>query len=435
MKELFHLRSAIQHPGFKGLHKVRRCQILTNAANLLNTLGRSAEAVEYWNRALEIIPHFGMALGNRGFGLMYYARTLYDSSHAITMMKFAHDDLRQATAEQAVFESPGYATIKEAMAREADEIATHIDLEKVANSINLEDHSLGRSKKERNYRKWCLQHRLFLMPLNDLGPYPIAARDILTLPNLVLDIKEPPTLLGLYNQLKQEYIAARYLYYEAKECSGCHYADREVLLYNTLDYPAYSISVEKVKFAFRSIFSLFDKIAFFINAYWRLGMLERSISFRSIWYVKPKRGQPNHLRNCFSVYENLPLRGLFWLSKDLLEKDTELNETTEPDAETLSTIRNHLEHKYLKVHNWPWTHQNYADPIHDTLRDSLAYSLTREDFEAKTLRLIKLARASLIYLSLAVHREEQIRAKRRGGGVVVPMVLNTFPDSWKRSYK
>ena len=34
---------------------------------------------------------------------------------------------------------------------------------------------LGRSKKEREYRIWVLQNRLFLNPLNDLGTNPIAS--------------------------------------------------------------------------------------------------------------------------------------------------------------------------------------------------------------------------------------------------------------------
>lgn len=432
LRELLHLRTALRHSGFKQLDKVRRCQILTNAANLLNTLGRCTEAIEYWNRALDIIPHFGMAVGNRGYGFMSYARTLYDQGHAIAMMKFAHDDLRQATAPSAFFESTGYDEVKEAMAREADDIAAHIDLEKVAASLELENYSLGRSKGERAYRSWCLERRLFLTPLNDLEPYPIAARDILILPNLVLGIGEPPTLIAFFNQLKQEFVAARYMYYEGTREDKPHFADRGVLLYDTLDYPAYSLAVERVKVAYRMTYSLFDKLAFFINAYWRLNMEERSINFRSVWYSTSKKGKPQTLRDCFIGYENWPLRGLFWLSKDLLEKGTELADTMEPDAEALNTIRNHLEHKYLKVHDWPWTSERDADAIHDSLRDSLAYSVTRGDLDAKSLRLLKLARAGLIYLSLAVHREEQLRAEQRGDGLVMPMELDTWPDDWKR---
>lgn len=430
--ELFHLRSALRHPGFKQLDKVRRCQILTNAANLLNTLGRCTEAIEYWNRALEIIPSFGMALGNRGYGLKSYARILHYHGHAVAMMKFAHDDLRQATAPGAFFESEGYEEVKDAMVRAADDISAHIDIEKVAASLELDNYSLGQSEDEREYRRWCLEHKLFLTPLNDLGPYPIAARDVLTLPDLVVDVGDSPTHVAFYNQLKQEYVASRYLYYEGIRKDGSHFADRGVVLLDTLDYPAYSLSVERVKAAYRMAYSLFDKLAFFINDYWKVGLNERAINFRSVWHTVPKRKQPHALRDCFSVYENWPLRGLYWLSRDLLESDTEQADTMEPDAEALKTIRNHLEHKYLKVHGWPWTSDLDMEAVDDSLRDSMAYSVTRGDLEAKALRVLKLARASLIYLSLAVHREEYLRNEQRGDGLVMPMELNTLPDDWKR---
>jgi len=43
--------------------------------------------------------------------------------------------------------------------------------------------------------------------------------------------------------------------------------------------------------------------------------------------------------------------------------------------------------------------------------------------EAKTLHILKLVRAALIYLSLAVHREEAIRDAARPEGLVAPMPL------------
>jgi len=430
VKALFHLRTAIRHKGFEQLDKFRRCQILTNTANVFNTLGRSTEAIEYWNRALEIIPNFGMALGNRGSGLMHYAPTLYDKGHIAIILKHAHADLRHATSSHAFFECPDYDDIKEGMAREADKIAAYFDLEKLTAVVDLEHHSLGRSKKEKNYRRWCLHHRLFLSPLNDLGPYPIAAHDVMTLPDIVLGAKEPPSLIGFYNQLKQEYIAARYLYYEGKENSKRHYADNGVLLYNTLDYPEYSVSVEQIKAAFRMAYSLFDKIAYFTNTYWRLGIPEKLINFRSVWYEK--KGKAVVIRHCFKDYENWPLRGLFWLSKDLFEKNTELAETMEPDAEALNSIRNHLEHKYLKVHSLLFSIQRQAGPISDMFCDTLAYSIIREELEAKALRLLKLARAALIYLSLGVHQEEKHRLQQRGDKMVMPMMLSAWKDDWKR---
>lgn len=433
LKQLFHLRSAIRHQGFSQLDQFRRCQIFTNTANLLNTIGRMPEAIEYWDRALALIPNFGMALGNRGYGLKHYAFCMYDRGHAVTLMKFAHDNLRKAGADDAFFEAPGHEQVQEAMANEADDIAAHVDLGKLVKTLDLENHTLGRSEKERAYRRWCLGQRLFLNPLNDLGPYPIAARDILALPGLVVSIGEPPTLIGFYNQLKQEYVAARYFYYEGVNHDSPHFADRDVLLLNTLDYPVYAVAVERIKVSWRMAYSLFDKIAFFINDYWKLEMPERSISFHSVWQgPKQKKGHPGPRKKIFGGYQNLPLRGLYWLSKDLLENEAELADTMEPDAQSIKTIRDHLEHKYLKVHDWMWAPERYAEPVFAPFRDSLAYSIRRDELESKALRLLKLARAGLIYLSLAVHREERLRSASRDEGLVMPMQLDTWQDQWKR---
>jgi len=55
----------------------------------------------------------------------------------------------------------------------------------------------------------------------------------------------------------------------------------------------------------------------------------------------------------------------------------------------------------------------------------------REEFELKTLKLIKLARAALIYLSLAVHTEEHKRDQEKEAGKVMPTQLEKYDDGWK----
>jgi hypothetical protein len=209
----------------------------------------------------------------------------------------------------------------------------------------------------RRYRHWCLQNRLFLNPLNDLGAHSIAGGDVLTLPDFVTAIDEPPTLIGFFNQMKQEFASARWLYYEGVHAHDPHLSDRDVLLFNTLDYPSYGLAV------------------------------------------------------------------------DLVEKDFE--DVMEPDAEALYKIRNHLEHKYLKVQEIliPRTPDTKSSSL---WVDRLAYSVQREVFEAKTLRLLRLARAALIYSSLGMHCEEIRRRKNKGKTMTAPMILDIWDDEWKR---
>jgi hypothetical protein len=82
-------------------------------------------------------------------------------------------------------------------------------------------------------------------------------------------------------------------------------------------------------------------------------------------------------------------------------------------------IRNHLEHRYLKIHE---RNPVYALPSPKIYKDRLALFVQRGDFEAKALRVLKLARVAMIHLCLAMHREENIRAKTNTG-FAMPMTL------------
>jgi hypothetical protein len=232
----------------------------------------------------------------------------------------------------------------------AADIADRLDLESAREDL-LRKFGLGRSRAERAYRAWALDNRLFLNPMNDLGSYSIAARDVLHLPTLTTGISDagpgPPVAFGFYNQLKQEFVSARWLCFDGLTEHRAHFSDRDTHLYDTLSIPAYSLALEKSKAAFRMAYSLFDKIAFFINHYFRVGVPERAVSFRGVWYER--KGDPKPLSAVFKDRENWPLRGLYWLSKDLYEPS--FQKVAEPDAEGLAELRNHLEHKYCQVHD------------------------------------------------------------------------------------
>jgi hypothetical protein len=248
-----------------------------------------------------------------------------------------------------------------------------------------------------------LRHRLFINPLNDLGAHAIAARDVLTLPSTSADIStssaSPPAIYGFFNQMKQEFVSARFSLFQGMTARGQHYSDRDVLLYDTLDHPAYGLATERVRSAFRTAYSLFDKIAFFLNSYLQVGLKPTAVSFDRVWR-ETKGTRP--LLQRFEAHPNWPLRGLFWVSKDLFEPDA--HGVTDPDASELADIRNYLEHRYVQLHGL----DGLAAPLLASPND-LTQSLLISRFEDKTLHLMKLARAALIYLSLAVHREEAIR--------------------------
>lgn len=424
LHEIYWLRYAIQNESFSELDPLRQAQILVNTGNILSHIGRPIEAIEYWKRALGTTPRFAMAMGNLGFGYETYAKLLYDKGHAVVMLKAAYDSLRAIEGGNTLWDNPEFNSVKQQMLDRALLISSHIDI-KQTESISLDGFSLGKTKSEEKYRLWVLENFLFLNPLNDIGSHTIAAQDILHLPDMVTDLGDPPSLIGFYNQLKQEFVSARYSFWQGSLTAMSykrHFSDNNVILVNTLDYPAYGVAIEQIKFAFRSAYSLFDKIAFFINEYWALGVPAEKISFHSVWSEKKNVGFS--LRQEFLGYPNLCLRGLYWLSKEFSDKDRDhgvsLGKVMEPDADQLRTIRNHLEHRYLKVHDdiWGFAREHETRQFSDTL----AYHLTLTELAEKTLRLLKRAREALIYLSLAIHQEEQLRTEKRPG-IAMPMTL------------
>lgn len=80
--------------------------------------------------------------------------------------------------------------------------------------------------------------------------------------------------------------------------------------------------------------------------------------FKKIWYIEQKRDKRKlkssdekrlTLNPYFTQKNNLPLFGLFRISKDLFEDDIRFIDSLEPGAKEWYKIQNHLEHKFLKL--------------------------------------------------------------------------------------
>jgi hypothetical protein len=207
------------------------------------------------------------ARANRGRGLMHYAGALYDSGHAEAFAFHAHLDLVKAVELISKHPHLGNYRLISFFSKSAEQIAHHYDIEAIGKEYKPDAWDIGTDLTERAYRRWCLDNILFLSPLNDIEAASTAARDIMSLPNFITEINGPPIVVGMFNELKQEFVSARWMLWEGVWLDESHFSDREVLLYNTLDYPAYGLSVEKVKIAFRMAYSILDKIAYFLNHY------------------------------------------------------------------------------------------------------------------------------------------------------------------------
>lgn len=423
-QEIYHFRMALDPDGIAEIRDIEACKTYTNLGNALSEVGRVVEAIRCWNHALEIDPAFAQAKGQKGIGFHSYARAHYDNGHTATFLRAAYEQLDEAVAADGLF-----PPMKEYFEGVQQHIADQFKPGVLDEEMEFEEYSLGDSDEEKKYRQWCLEQTLFLNPLNDLGANSIAAQDILHLGSVSgEESSKIVSCVGFYNQMKQEYVSARYLLYEGLYNDEPHFSDKDVRLENTLDYPVYSFNAEKVRIAMRMAYSLFDKIASFIQYYFDLSHIpSHKLNFGNVWYKSQGR---NKLAPAFDGHENWALRGLFWLSKDLeFFSEMYVESSMDPGAKELRDTRNELEHGYLKLHEPMWV----GPDAESRLRDDLAISLYRSDFEELSLKSLRKARSALIYLSLAIQREEQAKNENLDDDeILAPVRLGRWEDEWKR---
>lgn len=423
-QEIYHFRMALDPEEIDALRTIEACKIYTNLGNALSEVGRVVEAIRCWNLALEVDPDFAPAKCQKGIGFQSYARALYDQGHSATFLRAAYDQLDEAVEDNDLF-----PPMKEYFEGVQQHLEDQFKPGVLDEEMEFEEYSLGDSDEEKQYRQWSLEQTLFLNPLNDVGPHSIAAQDILHLGSVSgEESSKIISCVGFYNQMKQEYVSARYLLYEGLNTDETHFSDKNVRLENTLDYPVYSFNAEKVRIAMRMAYSLFDKVASFIQYYFELLHIQpHKLNFGNVWYKS--QGQ-NKLAPAFDGLENWALRGLFWLSKDLeFFSEMYVEDSMDPGAKELRDTRNELEHGYLKLHEPMWVGPDDESRIQDVL----STSCYRDDLEQLSLKSLRKARAALIYLSLSIQQEE--RVKKEGledDELLAPLHLDNWEDEWKR---
>lgn len=420
-KEILHFREALEPDEVEEIYEQELCKIYTNLGNALSGIGRYIEAIYCWDQALETDSDFSQAKGQKGIGLFHYARSHYDLGHSASLLRVAYKQITEA------LEGNLFPNMRDRFVNYQNKVEELFKPGELENRQDFEEYSLGDTEKEKEYQIWCLNNTLFLNSLNDITSKSIAGSDILHLGSVTSeDSNRIVSSVGFFNRLKQEYISARYLLYKGIHGEGVHFSDKEVYLENTLDYPSYSLNTEKTRTSFRIAYSLFDKIATFIQHYFDLSHIEDpGPHFDQVWYKS--RGK-NDLAPEFKKRENWALRGLFWLSKDLeYSNSMYVEDSLEPGAEELRSLRNKLEHEYVKLHDDLWT----GSVSDKSVEDELAKSLYLSTFKEKTMKVLQKTRAGIIYLALAINEEEG-RKKQDRGDAKIPLYLGKYEDEWKR---
>lgn len=200
------------------------------------------------------------------------------------------------------------------------------------------------------------------------------------------------------------------------------------MLINTLDYPVYGLAIEKVKAAYRAIYSLFDKVAYFLNEYFELGLERGKVSYYRVWSPEKTKGDTKKLIDITD--RNYPLFGMWWLFKDI--RNIQVSNTdkyVDPVMSQISKIRNAMEHTYLKVLDTKMM------VFSEGRKDELAYNISFLDFEKSIISLLKYAREAIILLVLSVKSEEERKEESLTlDKSVMSMYTDKYEDEWKQIF-
>ena len=435
-QEIYYFRKAKLQKSFKEFDITIQIAVNVNLGNAFSHYGRTLNAIKYFNNALGLKffnknimdhPNFVLANLNQASVFETYATLAYDTNHACIFSQFAYkilketEELLTSCLRKYKDDSNYYGGINKNVQQKLEFYKQHWNVADLEDLNFFQNYEAKYSTNENKYRDWCLQNKLFLNPLNDLGNYQIASYDPLSLPSLTTPIDDGfPKYITYFNQMKQEYITYRQLLYEGKNKKTPQFYNKETSITNDYDYNLYDLNIEKIKLAYRGFYSIFDKIAFFINEYFHIGLHDTKVDFRKIWYDFDKKEKVPKIKLIFDQTQNIALRGLYLISKDLFYSDDDSKEflsVLEPEADKLSDIRHHLEHKFISI--------KLLDVArYETMSDrERNFYITEDDLEVKTLHLAQLVREAMIYLSFAVHIQE---SRKSNDGMCMPINLATY---------
>ncbi|EKQ5914732.1 hypothetical protein P6A00_004023, partial [Vibrio parahaemolyticus] len=341
-------------------------------------------------------------------------------------------------------------------------------------------HDKELSKKEVNYLHWCGKNNLFIDEL-EIDELPEAIYpDSLSLPsissrlNITLANHEELVYHANFDEIKSDFCYARYLIFSASNIPNdkVHFFNNTFKKTDDLTHTIDNIKAQQLKSAFKILYALFDKIAYFISHFYDLNDIDKDqqISFENL-FKKPNSGKGDKEwkpHDKLKESKNQFIHALFYILKDLRDiKDQEsVSDWLNPDLVKICEIRNYIEHRSFKLIDSRYSdlvfsnaiQQNEIRHLTDKKKqynselislyleikkqkgtdkyieligkkeqlekqiqhiDNLLYEkekrskhtliMTDEDFTTQLITLAQLVRNSIIYLSFSIEFDEQTK--------------------------
>lgn len=213
-------------------------------------------------------------------------------------------------------------------------------------------------------------------------------------------------LSGYLNQIKEDYVTARFLLILSRfKGLNLNFVNKRVRIINTFDHSIHNIRVHLIRTSFKVFYDILDKIACFINEYLNLGVSEKVVSFRRIWYVKNEI-KNGIIRDRIVNTKNLSLNALFNLHRDFEDGPNK----------KLRITRDALTHRFISI-RMIQQQQEEED-------------MTEDELVRRILELARAVRNAVIYLLHFVYVEET-KKKARIEGPLLRLFAQDVPNDLK----
>lgn len=422
---------------------------LTNLGNFLSSQGRCFCAQYYWDKAIEINRN-PVAIVSKATDILFRAEQLYDDSHKFIHYFFANKLILEAYKKIDLLETEQKIPLQTGgrlytFQKWYDQSFKNEDF-----NFLKEYEQNTNTKQESRYLNWVAKKNLFINDLNDLLNDEIVFQDILGLPSMIqkinsaLSLKESLVFHSNFDELRNEYTYARFLMFQAYEInvdSEHFYNKTYTHVYDTL-HAIDNLKTSHMKASFRTLYSIFDKISYFIAKYFNLQIEDRKISFQKVFGEYGGGSfKPN---NVFKNSKNYFIHSLFYILKEIEENSKVPDFYLNIETYKLAKIRNHLEHRSFRIvddfgyelntkynssevlgyqellmekdklkENNLQSSSEYIEIIEKIkekeIKSNYILEMPISEFEQYLIDLARLVRNSLMYLCLAVHYEERLK--------------------------
>ena len=374
-------------------------QMWVNYGNCLDNLGRTVEAFYAYDEALKIDNEFSMAIGNKAKASCFFADISREYRTAIYIE--AHQAISPIINKPDLIEIGGIAA-KIGFEKKLEKIES-LFKDKSILKKNMEHPKYDTenlSDFEKYYIDFCIKENLFLNFHIHQGHCEAAIKDPIFI-SLITKGEDGQAFYNLakyINQIKEDYAVARLLLVQSQhKREDFDRISMRTTFVNCLDYSKFNLYTGLLKSSFKEAYNILDKIAVFINVYYGLGLSEDRIYFTTIWEKEKK------IRNEILNSKNFSLYALYDIYQDF--KSCHYKE--------IQNIRRALTHRKLVVFDSMFTDGHKKDNPNNISYDTMLN---------KTIEVLQLSKAAIIYLINFVNMEEN---KKRKVGLVAPMYVDT----------